>query len=141
MLLRTPRCWPVHATVAGALPDSEVRGAGPLARAARARVVDRMVLIGDAAGYVDAITGEGLSVAFACAEVLGRLLPAALADGATRSALAPYERAFAREFRHYAFTTRMVLALSRRPLLRSRLMRFLASHPGIFESLLNWAVG
>ena len=51
----------------GAELDSSARGAGPLARAARARTADRFALLGDAAGYVDAITGEGLSLALICA--------------------------------------------------------------------------
>src|SRR5439155_23748435 len=53
--------------LAGVAPDSEARGAGPLLRAARARTADRFVLLGDAGGYVDAITGQGLSLAFHCA--------------------------------------------------------------------------
>ncbi|MCC5691560.1 hypothetical protein, partial [Klebsiella pneumoniae] len=51
--------------LAGAAPDSAPRGAGPLLRRVRGRVADRFALVGDAAGYVDAVTGEGLSLAFA----------------------------------------------------------------------------
>jgi flavin-dependent dehydrogenase len=40
-----------------------VRGAGPLRQPARGRVAGRVLLVGDAAGYVDALTGEGISVA------------------------------------------------------------------------------
>jgi flavin-dependent dehydrogenase len=47
-----------------------VLGAGPLAQAARRVVDDRVVLLGDAAGYVDALTGEGLALGFAPAEDL-----------------------------------------------------------------------
>ena len=36
------------------------RGAGPLRQPVTGRVKARFVLVGDAAGYVDAITGEGL---------------------------------------------------------------------------------
>jgi menaquinone-9 beta-reductase len=128
------------ARVADAAPDSEICGAGPLARAASARILDRFVLVGDAAGYVDAITGEGLSVAFACAAALGEILPAAIKAGATQASLASYERAFAREFRHYAFAARALLTISRRPHLRRRLLHFLAAHPSLFESMLNWVI-
>lgn len=38
-----------------------VRGAGPMRQRVRARVAGRVLLVGDAAGYVDALTGEGLS--------------------------------------------------------------------------------
>lgn len=40
-------------------------GAGPLRQRVRARVGERVLLVGDAAGYVDALTGEGIAVASA----------------------------------------------------------------------------
>lgn len=51
-----------------ALPASKLRGAGPLRQRATQRVSGRALLVGDAAGYVDALTGEGLQVGFAEAE-------------------------------------------------------------------------
>ncbi|HEY0937181.1 MAG TPA: monooxygenase, partial [Trebonia sp.] len=42
----------------GAVPASEVRGAGPLRQTVRRRVYDRVLLVGDASGYLDALTGE-----------------------------------------------------------------------------------
>jgi flavin-dependent dehydrogenase len=125
----------------GAQLDSRPRGAGPFARSALARTADRFVLIGDAAGYVDAITGEGLSLAFCGAAALGRILPEAIARGATRDALAPYEREYAQLFRRYAWVTRAVLALARHPALRRRVLRGLAHHPKAFQSLLHWFAG
>lgn len=47
---------------------SKLRGAGPLRQRVRARSVGRALLVGDASGYVDALTGEGLQVGFAEAE-------------------------------------------------------------------------
>jgi len=47
-----------------AAPASELRGAGPLRQQTTARVKDRVMLVGDASGYVDAITGEGLRLGF-----------------------------------------------------------------------------
>ena len=126
--------------LAGAAPDSEPRGAGPLARRARARVADRFLLIGDAAGYVDACTGEGLSLAFTCAEALGTVLPTALAQGGTARSLAPYERAFAKAFRPYARTAGALLLLARRPRLRRQVIRLLARRPALFERMLALAV-
>ena len=118
--------------------ESSPRGAGPLARAARARTADRFALLGDAAGYVDAITGEGLSLAFGCASALASILPQALARGASREALAPYERAFAQLFRRYAWVTRSVLAISRRVRLRRQIIRYLSAHPEMFDAMLRW---
>jgi len=124
--------------LAGSEAESSPRGAGPLARAARARTADRFALLGDAAGYVDAITGEGLSLAFGCAWALAGILPRALARGASRDALAPYERAFAQLFRRYAWVTRSVLAISRRVKLRRRVVRYLSAHPATFDAMLRW---
>ncbi|WP_392466382.1 NAD(P)/FAD-dependent oxidoreductase [Arsenicicoccus cauae] len=45
-----------------AAPLDEVRGAGPLRQRAAHRVAGRVLLAGDAAGYVDALTGEGLTL-------------------------------------------------------------------------------
>ncbi|MDP9844607.1 NAD(P)/FAD-dependent oxidoreductase [Streptosporangium lutulentum] len=47
-----------------------VRGAGPLRQRVRARVAGRVLLVGDAAGYVDALTGEGVSLALLSAQAL-----------------------------------------------------------------------
>jgi menaquinone-9 beta-reductase len=127
--------------LAAAEPDSPVLGAGPFDQRARARIADRLVLLGDAAGYVDAVTGEGLSLSFGCAEELALLLPAALARGAGAGALAPYEAAWRRRFRAYASWTRAVLALSRRPALRRRVIALAAARPGPFERVVAAAVG
>ena len=51
--------------LAGAPAASTARGAGPLRQRVTRRSVGRALLVGDAAGYVDALTGEGLSVGFA----------------------------------------------------------------------------
>jgi flavin-dependent dehydrogenase len=127
--------------VAGAPHGSIVRGAGPFHRRATSRVADRLVLLGDAAGYVDAVTGDGLALAFGCAGDLAELLPGALARGATRGALRPYEAAWRRRFRPYAAWTRAVLALGRHPALRRRVLALAAARPGPFERVVSAAVG
>jgi flavin-dependent dehydrogenase len=121
--------------------DSAVRGAGPFDRRATARVADRLVLLGDAAGYVDAVTGDGLALAICCAEDLAGILPGALARGATRDALRPYEAAWRRRFRPYAAWTRGMLALTRHPVLRRRVLALAASRPAPFERVVAAAVG
>src|SRR5258708_36848279 len=47
----------------GAPAASRDRGAGPLLQRPRAVCRGNVALVGDASGYVDAITGEGLAVA------------------------------------------------------------------------------
>lgn len=127
--------------LAGAAEVSRPRGAGPLDQAAQARVADRLVLLGDAAGYVDALTGEGLSLALGCADDLAALLPDALVRGAGAAALRPYEDAWSRRFRPYAAWTRALLLLARRPMLRRAVLGIASMTPGPFERLVAAAVG
>ncbi len=44
---------------------SKVRGAGPLRQRSSRRVAGRVLLLGDASGYVDALTGEGIALGLA----------------------------------------------------------------------------
>lgn len=130
----------LRARLEGMTPDSSPRGAGPLARAVRARSLDRFVLVGDAAGYVDAITGEGLTLAFRSAAELGRRLPEVLARGASRASFADYERAIRPAYRRYVFFTRSLLFLARRPGWRAWIIRRLARVPRLFEWALNQVI-
>lgn len=114
--------------------DSEPRGAGPLAHRARAVVQGRIVLLGDAAGYVDAITGEGLTLAFASAAALGRLLPSALTDPAD---LADYAGTHARLFAAFQLTAGTLVGLARRPRLRRPILTALSHAPGVFDQFLR----
>lgn len=125
---------------AGVQATTLSRGAGPLAQTVSATVSERLVLIGDAAGYQDAITGEGLSLAFASAAALAAVVPGALERGGTGSALKPYARAHARLFRHYALVSGAVLAIARRPGLRRPLIRWLGAHPGLLDRLVAWGL-
>ncbi|HZJ54543.1 MAG TPA: FAD-dependent oxidoreductase [Myxococcaceae bacterium] len=117
-------------------PDSEPRGAGPFLQRARRRVAERLVLLGDAGGYVDAITGEGMSVALVCAEALAACLPEAVRREGDVRAFRPYVATARREFRKYAWTARAVLALARRPVLRRGVVDLLGRRPAAFEWLL-----
>jgi flavin-dependent dehydrogenase len=131
----------LSARLSGVPADSSVRGAGPLQRLARSRVSDRFVLLGDAAGYLDAISGEGLSLAFAAALDLAALAPAALAGCADARSLAPYDRAYGRRYAHYARVTGAMLAMARQPRLRRSALRFLGSRPTLFAKLVAWGIG
>lgn len=53
------------ARLRGAPAASDLRGAGPLQQRVRSRAAGRTLLVGDAAGYIDALTGEGLAVGLA----------------------------------------------------------------------------
>ncbi len=130
--------FPKLAQRLGAAPhDSTVRGAGPLARTVPVLAQDRFVLLGDAAGYVDAITGEGLTLGLRAAAFLAAELPAVLAQGATARSLDPYVRACARHFDPYSRMTRAMLWLARRPALRRRVIRAVGRAPWAFDQLLR----
>jgi flavin-dependent dehydrogenase len=104
------------------------RGAGPLEQRARAVVRGNLALVGDAAGYVDAITGEGLSLALHDAF--------AVVDAIDRGDLALYAAAHRRIVRVPEILTRTLLAVERRPVLRRRAVRALARDPALFRALL-----
>lgn len=117
----------------GAETLSKDLGAGPLERRVRSVTRHRSALVGDAAGYLDAITGEGLSAGLAQAEALA----AALAAGR----LEDYAAAHRRIQRVPLLLMRGLLAVERRPWVRRRLMRALAADPTLFERLLEVHTG
>jgi flavin-dependent dehydrogenase len=118
---------------------STVRGAGPLRQSARAVGHDNVLLIGDAAGYVDAITGEGIAVAFAQAEALAASLETQSRESELRdraAVLRRYVRAHARIVRRPDRMTRMVLLLSERRRLRRLVLATLGRWPNLFDRAL-----
>ncbi len=115
--------------LAGSEQLSSDRGCGPLKRQVRDVVRGRIALVGDAAGYLDAITGEGLSIAFHQAF--------ALAEAVQSQRLASYRRAHRRIIRLPNFMTRGLLFVERHPRLRRRLIRGLAADPALFGRFLG----
>jgi flavin-dependent dehydrogenase len=125
--------------LAGAPAASRDRGCGPLAQRPRRVARGRIALVGDASGYLDAITGEGLSLAFHQAFALVDTIGAI--DAGTARDLVPYERAHRRLRRLPEALIRLLLAAERRPWLRRRAVRALAADPGLFERLLGLHAG
>jgi flavin-dependent dehydrogenase len=117
------------ARLSGATPTSRDRGAGPFRQRVRGVVRGRVALVGDAGGYVDAITGEGLGLALQQAEALA----AAIAGGDLR----PYARACRRLRRLSDSFTELLLLCERRPALRRRVVRELGRRPELFARLLG----
>jgi 2-polyprenyl-6-methoxyphenol hydroxylase-like FAD-dependent oxidoreductase len=127
----------VRARLAGAKPASAPLSCGPLRVRARRVAEGRVLLVGDAAGYVDAITGEGMSLALGTSALAARAVAAALRAGIPRErAFAGYARARARLFREHALLTHAVVFLSRHPRLCRRVVARLAAHPDLFSRLL-----
>jgi flavin-dependent dehydrogenase len=119
---------------------SSVRGAGPMARAATRRNGDRIVLVGDAAGFVDSISGDGLSIAFNSALILGNHLREILRRGATRESMQAYERDARRVYRGYWFVTHGLLTIASHPRARRAVINSLMQHPRAFSMLMNGAM-
>lgn len=114
--------------LAGSTAASRDRGAGPLEQRARDVLTPGIVLVGDAAGYLDAISGEGLALAFRQAEAL----VAAYVSGN----LAAYRRDHRRISRHPIRMTRLLLLLSDHPRVRRRVVRRLAADPELMTRFL-----
>jgi flavin-dependent dehydrogenase len=115
--------------LAGAPEISRDRGAGPLHQRVLGVHCGNVALVGDASGYLDAITGEGMAVAFH--------QTAAVVDAILAGDLNRYAAAHRRISRLPDFMTSMVLALERRARLRRRVLRALAAEPALFSRLLG----
>lgn len=104
-------------------------GAGPLRQRARRRVHGRVLLVGDAAGYLDALTGEGISLGLACA----RAAVDCLAAGRPQE----YEAAWWRVTRRYRLLTGSLLAVAARPRLRRGIVPLAAGVPAVFSAVVD----
>ncbi len=112
-----------------AAPIHRDLGCGPLLQRVREVHRGRLALVGDAGGYLDAITGEGLALAFHQAF--------ALVEAIRAGDLRAYGRAHRRIRRLPDWITRAVLALDRRASWRRPVLSFLAGHPDFFARLLG----
>lgn len=123
LLARFPR---LAARLAG--PATPPLGAGPFEQRVRRRVAGRVLLVGDAAGYLDPLTGEGVRLGLAQARALVRCLVAG-------RPLA-YEHAWRRLARRYWLLTDGLLRLRRSPLRRA-LVPTLRACPWLFDLALD----
>jgi flavin-dependent dehydrogenase len=112
----------------GARASSSTRGAGPLRQRTTHRVTGRVLLAGDASGYVDALTGEGLRVGFAQARSAVR----SIADGDPGR----YERAWARDTRDFRILTSALVAAARSPF-RDRIVPAAVASPALFGRIVD----
>jgi len=88
------------------------------------------VLVGDAAGYFDPFTGQGIYRALRTAELAAPAIDAAIERGSW-APLAAYHRRWAREARGGRLVQRGVEAVMARPRLRSRVLRRLGASGGL----------
>ncbi|MFH9008642.1 NAD(P)/FAD-dependent oxidoreductase [Streptomyces afghaniensis] len=119
--------------LAGAGLAGPVRGAGPLRQVASARTAGRVLLVGDAAGYVDALIGEGIALALAQAPAAVRAI--------TSGDLAAYERDWRRLTRRYRWLTHALLGATRKPPLRAALVPVAQRLPWLFSATVALLAG
>ena len=121
-----------------AIPLSRFRGLGPLAVASSSPVAGRVVLLGDALLYLDSVTGEGISLSFAQAELLARYLPCHLETGQiSQESLQSLAKVLTQSTSAYLKMTRLALSLTRHPWLRTLSLRALSRSPRFFQHCLE----
>ena len=123
----------LHAKLAGAATTDAERGALTLTRRLRSVTRGNVALIGDASGSADAITGEGLSMAFRQA----LLLADSLAAGGLDLYAARHEGILALPQRMAS----LMLLLDHYAWLRTRVLPVLAARPELFREMLAVHVG
>ena len=109
-------------------PCTAVRGAGPFEQRVSRQQTGRVLLIGDAAGYLDPLTGEGIRLGLDSARAAIAAIKANAPDG--------YPRRWRQITRRYWWLTTGLLVLRRREWLRRRIVPTLRRWPRLFA----WAL-
>jgi flavin-dependent dehydrogenase len=109
-------------------PASALRGAGPLRQRTSRRHRGRVLLVGDASGYVDAITGEGLRLGFAQAEAAVSAIVHGRPSG--------YEQDWTDITRDFRVLTSGLVLAARSPL-RPAIVPLAAALPRVFGGVLE----
>jgi menaquinone-9 beta-reductase len=118
----------------------DARARGPLHVQVPTPARDGLLLLGDAAGYVDAITGEGVGLAVSKASRLASLLRPALerpGRQVTLVELAPFLSVARKADRSHVELTRLLLWLRRSPWVMERLIAALADDTELFRHFLS----
>jgi 2-polyprenyl-6-methoxyphenol hydroxylase-like FAD-dependent oxidoreductase len=113
--------------------SSQERGCITTTRKLKNVYRDSVALIGDASGSVDAVTGEGLALAFRQA--------ACMAEAVKNNRLAAYQSAHEEINRLPAAMSRLLLFMDEHPALRKRVFPVLAQTPDVFRRLLSVHMG
>jgi 2-polyprenyl-6-methoxyphenol hydroxylase-like FAD-dependent oxidoreductase len=119
--------------LAGAEHGSHEMGAMSISRRLRRVYKDGLALLGDASGSVDAVTGEGMCLAFKQADALAQALRA----GDLRQYAARHKEIGAKP----RMMASLMLTMELNGELQRRALAALAKSPQLFESLLKFHVG
>jgi flavin-dependent dehydrogenase len=114
-----------------------VMATGPFDWPTRCAVADGALLVGDAAGYYDPFTGQGIYRALRGAELAVEALDRALRGGdVSAAALLPYDRAQRRAFTPGVRVQYLIEAFLSRPRAMGMASRLLAARPALADALL-----
>jgi flavin-dependent dehydrogenase len=119
--------------LAGARLGSRERGTVTVMHSLRRVAHGNIALLGDASGGVDAITGEGLRLAFRQA--------AALADAMEAGDLSAYQHAHRELQRRPLRMGKLMVELGRRETVRERVIKVMGEKPELFARMLAIHVG
>ena len=114
------------------------RAIGPLALVARKACAPGALLVGDAAGFYDPFTGEGVTLALRSAELAAETAHAALGSGRTHD-LDAYDRARHRATRDKFRLNRLLQHVVAWPVLADTVARRLARRPDLADQLVGIA--
>jgi geranylgeranyl reductase family protein len=124
--------------LAGMRAEGPLLAMGPLAYRVREPRVGGVLLAGDAAGFYDPFTGEGLYTALRSAELLAEAAHAALASGdVSARALAPYAEARRAAFAGKARVTRALQLVIAHRRLANAAARYLQRRPALLGTLMG----
>jgi flavin-dependent dehydrogenase len=144
--LRREGAAPVARGILGGLPDlagrvpdwieplDRVAGTTPLGHAVTRRAGRDWLLVGDAAGFLDPFTGEGLHRAFVSAELAAEVVEAVLA-GRPGARLMDYDREMRARFATKDIVSRIVQAFLARPALFEYAARRLGGRERVRETM------
>jgi menaquinone-9 beta-reductase len=136
--LRTLDRWPrVRERLAGACLTSPPRAIGPLALEARRVSAPGAVLVGDAAGFYDPFTGEGVTLALRGAELAAEVAHRALTNGSTDLRL--YDRLRDDATRDKFRLNRLLQRVVAWPALANAVARRLSRRPDLADRLVGIA--
>jgi geranylgeranyl reductase family protein len=124
------------ARLSGGVRVGEVLATGPFDFPVSSAVADGVLLVGDAAGYYDPFTGQGIYRALRGAELAAEAAAAALGRGdLSAHALAPYERARRAAFAPGERMQKLIEAVISRPRLFDAVAPLLARRARLTDAL------
>jgi len=109
-------------------PCSKIQGSGPFKVTLKNRVAGRVLLVGDAAGYLDPMTGEGVRLGFATAKAAVKAI--------CKSSPQSYERAWMQLTLRYWISTSAILQVRKSRWMSKLVVPLLSRAPRLFD----WAL-